>query len=184
MGVPGVVAMRYNVYVVTAAQFMADLYAHLLAGNSLGQAAAAARRALAADPIRRIGAVAVALQDWAVPIVYEAAPLALLRTPERAAPLVRLSPADTRSDSGDAGAAGGLPRPPDVGFFGRDETLLALDRAFDDLSIVLLHAYAGAGKSATAAEFAAGTRSPEAWITPSIRSGGQGQCCGPPSSTV
>ena len=64
---------------------------HLLAGNSLGQAAAAARRALAADPIRRIGAVAVALQDWAVPIVYEAAPLALLRTPERAAPLVKLS---------------------------------------------------------------------------------------------
>ena len=35
-GVPGVVAMRYNVYVVTAAQFVADLYAHLLAGRSLG----------------------------------------------------------------------------------------------------------------------------------------------------
>ena len=31
-GVPGVVAMRYNVYVVTAAQYTADLYAHLLAG--------------------------------------------------------------------------------------------------------------------------------------------------------
>ena len=33
IGVPGVVAMRYNVYVVTAAQYMADLYAHL---KSLG----------------------------------------------------------------------------------------------------------------------------------------------------
>ena len=55
---PGVVAMRYNVYVVTAAQFVADLYAHLLAGQSLGQAATAARRALAADPVRQIGAVA------------------------------------------------------------------------------------------------------------------------------
>ena len=55
-GVPGVVAMRYNVYVVTAAQFAADLYAHLLAGRSLGEAATAARRALADNPVRQIGA--------------------------------------------------------------------------------------------------------------------------------
>src|SRR5262249_56522900 len=54
-GVPGVVAMRYNVYVVSAAQFMADLYAHLLAGRSLGQAAGAARKALADNPVRQIG---------------------------------------------------------------------------------------------------------------------------------
>ena len=47
-----------------------------------------------------------------------------------------------------------MPRPPDAGFFGRDETLLALDRAFDTHQVVLLHAFAGAGKSATAAEFA------------------------------
>lgn len=46
-----------------------------------------------------------------------------------------------------------LPRP-DVGFFGRDETILALDRAFDSQPIVLLHAYAGSGKTMTAAEFA------------------------------
>jgi hypothetical protein len=43
---------------------------------------------------------------------------------------------------------------PDAGFFGRDETLLVLDRAFDTHPVVLLHAFAGAGKSATAAEFA------------------------------
>ena len=47
-----------------------------------------------------------------------------------------------------------LPPPPDVGFFGRDETLLALDRAFDTRPVVLLHAYAGSGKTTTAAEFA------------------------------
>jgi hypothetical protein len=47
-----------------------------------------------------------------------------------------------------------LPKPPDVGFFGRDETIYALDRAFDVHRIVLLHAYAGSGKTATAAEFA------------------------------
>ena len=36
-----------------------------------------------------------------------------------------------------------MPRPPDAGFFGRDETLLAVDRAFDTGQVVLLHAYAG-----------------------------------------
>jgi hypothetical protein len=166
-GVPGVVAMRYNVYVVTAAQFVADLYAHLLAGRSLGQAATAARKALAADPVRQVGAVPVALQDWVVPVIYESAPLVLLRPPQRAAQLAEVTAADTRTDQSDVGAewAGlelrlglglglGLPDGPDAGFFGRDETLLALDRAFDTHPVVLLQAFAGAGKSATAAEFA------------------------------
>lgn len=47
-----------------------------------------------------------------------------------------------------------MPQRPDVGFFGRDETLYALDRAFDEHKIVLLHAFAGSGKTTTAAEFA------------------------------
>jgi tetratricopeptide (TPR) repeat protein len=132
---------------------MADLYAHLLAGRSLGQAATAARQALAADPQRQVGAVPVSLQDWAVPVVYESAPLVLLRPPQRPAPLIRLASAETGPDGSGAGP-GGVPRPPDAGFFGRDETLLALDRAFDDHPVVLLHAFAGAGKSSTAAEFA------------------------------
>jgi hypothetical protein len=153
IGLPGVVAMRYNVYVMTAAQYMADLYAHLLAGRSLGQAATAARQALAADPVRQIGAIPVSLQDWAVPIVYEAAPLELLRPQEQTAPLIKIDPTEAGADTSPA-RPGELPRPPDAGFFGRDETLLALDRAFDTQPIVLLHAYAGAGKSSTAAEFA------------------------------
>jgi hypothetical protein len=48
----------------------------------------------------------------------------------------------------------GLPAGPDAGFFGRDETLLALDRAFDGHRVVLLHAWAGAGKTSTVLEFA------------------------------
>jgi tetratricopeptide (TPR) repeat protein len=153
-GVPGVVAMRYNVYVVTAAQFIADLYAHLLAGRSLGGAATAARQALAAEPVRQIGAVPVVLQDWVVPVVYEAAPLVLLRPPQRAAPLIKLTTTEARPEGGGAVDAGGVPGPPDAGFFGRDESLLALDRAFDTHPVLLLHAFAGAGKSSTAAEFA------------------------------
>ena len=38
-GIAGVVAMRCNVYVVTAAQFVTDRYAELVRGWPLGQAA-------------------------------------------------------------------------------------------------------------------------------------------------
>jgi tetratricopeptide (TPR) repeat protein len=152
-GVPGVVAMRYNVYVVTAAQFAADLYAHLLAGKTLGQAATAARRALADNPTRQVGPVPVELQDWAVPVVYETAPLTLLEPEQRKAPLIQLALAD-RTGGAVTENGVGVPRPPDAGFFGRDETLLAIDRAFDAGQVVLLHAFAGAGKTSTAAEFA------------------------------
>lgn len=148
-GVPGVVAMRYNVYVETAVQFVADLYAHLLDGEPLGQAVTAARRTLAANPRRQIGAAPVELQDWVVPVVYEAAPLVLLRPPNGIVPATRIIDPEAAQKSGAE-----LPSPPDAGFFGRDDTLLALDRAFDSRKVVLLHGLAGAGKSSTAAEFA------------------------------
>jgi tetratricopeptide (TPR) repeat protein len=153
LGVAGVVAMRYNVYVVTAAQFVADLYESLANGETLGEAVTLGRKQLQAQPLREIAYEPRPLQDWMVPIVHEAAPVALFARPERKAELnIRLS--------GDAAApsSSALPREveerPDAGFFGRDETLLALDRAFDAQPIVLLHAYAGSGKSATAKEFA------------------------------
>jgi hypothetical protein len=76
-GVAGVVAMRYNVWVNTAAQFIGQVYAGLLAGRELGSAVSAARRYLADHPLRRVGAQPRPLQDWLVPVVYEAAPLKL-----------------------------------------------------------------------------------------------------------
>ncbi|MGB8643675.1 MAG: CHAT domain-containing protein [Anaerolineae bacterium] len=146
-GVAGVVAMRYNVYVVTAAQFVADLYGALVRGQTLGEAVTLGRKQLAANPLRSIAYDPVELQDWPVPVVYEAAPVALARPqPATAAFQITL---DTKPRE-----LQGVPPPPDVGFFGRDETLLGLDRAFDTQHIVLLHAYAGSGKTATAAEFA------------------------------
>ena len=144
-GVAGVVAMRYSVYVVTAAQFVADLYGALLAGRSLGGAVSVGRRQLAAQPNRSIAFEPRPLQDWSVPIVYEKAPVTLLRAKRDAVQI---------TVGGSAGRLAGLPPAPEVGFFGRDETLLALDRAFDTHRIVLLHAYAGSGKTSTAAEFA------------------------------
>jgi hypothetical protein len=153
-GVAGVVAMRYNVYVVTAAQFVADLYASLTQGHTLGEAVTLGRKQLHAQPLRTIAYDPRPLQDWPVPVVYEAAPIPLFPKPaEEAALTIHLTAGDSATlERGALDPA--LPPRPDAGFFGRDETLLALDRAFDTQPIVLLHAYAGSGKTATAAEFA------------------------------
>ncbi|MET8150980.1 CHAT domain-containing protein [Actinoplanes sp. NPDC049668] len=153
-GVPGVVAMRYSVYVVTAARFVADLYAALLDGQPLGAAVTAGRRQLAAQPNRAIAFDPRPLQDWSVPVVYESAPIALFSPAAHRRVTIRVGQPGQQPAAGEPAGVSGLPRRPDVGFFGRDETLLALDRAFDDARIVLLHAYAGAGKTTTAAEFA------------------------------
>jgi hypothetical protein len=142
--------MRYNVYVSTAAEFVGNLYIRLSAREPLGQAVTAARAALAADPRREIGTAAVRLQDWTVPVVYEAQPLALTQAPADGA--VHQS-----------GEPGSLPDRPHAGMVGRDETLLLLDRIFSSRQldavprsnqVVVLYGLAGAGKSAAAAEFA------------------------------
>jgi hypothetical protein len=150
-GAAGVVAMRYSVYVVTAAQFVAELYGALARGRTLGEAVAWARGNLADEPNRKIAYDARPLQDWAVPVVWERTPLRLWPQKPEGAPL------RIKLDSGGATAGAldpKLPPQPDVGFFGRDETLYALDHAFDRHSVVLLHAFAGSGKTTTAAEFA------------------------------
>jgi len=151
-GVSGVVAMRYNVYVVTAAQFVADLYGGLANGLALGEAVTLGRKQLHAQPQRELAFARVPLQDWCVPVVYEVEAIPLFPAPvvNREIKLVL----GGEPGGGERGARVEVPAAPDVGFFGRDETLLALDRAFDRHGVVLLHAYAGSGKSSTAAEFA------------------------------
>jgi TPR repeat protein len=152
-GASGVVAMRYNVYVATAAQFMADLYAELITGRTLGEAVTSGRKQLDDKPLREIAFEPHSLQDWSVPVVYEAAPIPLFPVqdkPESEMLRITLGEDQVTPDGLDPK----LPGRPDAGFFGRDETLLALDRVFDTQQIVLQHAYAGSGKTATAAEFA------------------------------
>jgi tetratricopeptide (TPR) repeat protein len=88
-----------------------------------------------------------------VPAIYEAAPLRIFPKPATEEKLeIHLAASEAATARGMLDPK--LPEAPDVGFFGRDETLLALDRAFDNQQIVLLHAYAGSGKTTTAAEFA------------------------------
>jgi tetratricopeptide (TPR) repeat protein len=149
-GVSGVVAMRYNVYVITAAQFVTELYSSLVQGDSVGVAATAARKNLAAQPLREIAFAPCALEDWSVPVVYEAAPITLFPKMESQGLTISL---DAGKFESAAPGNDALPPRPDIGFFGRDETLLALDRAFDTQSIVVLHSYAGSGKTSTAVEF-------------------------------
>ena len=144
-GAAGVVAMRYTVFVETAARFMKDLYERLVHGDTLGEAVTFGRVQLDAQPLRDIGFYPLPLRDWSVPVVFEAAPLVLFPKRTGAVKLVLWPGAES--------AIEGLPPRPDAGFYGRDETLLALDRAFDRQPIVLLHAYAGSGKTTAAAEF-------------------------------
>ena len=143
-GVAGVVAMRYNVYVVTAAQFVADLYGALARGRSLGEAVTHGRKQLAARPERSIAYAPIPLQDWPVPVVFEAAPIRLFPEAAEDDGTLHISVsagADAEGPGQAVGQASGidnaLPPAPDAGFFGRDETLLALDRAFDRDNVVL-----------------------------------------------
>jgi tetratricopeptide (TPR) repeat protein len=147
-GIPAVLGMRYSVYVVTAAQYIGQLYAALAGGRSFGQAATEGRKHLQLNPERWVGLQPRLLQDWFVPVAYEAAPIELC--PDGPATSLgeqpELDPVQLNHLL--------LRHVPEEGFIGRDETILALDRAFDEHRVVLLHAYAGQGKSSTAVEFA------------------------------
>ncbi len=147
-GIPAVLGMRYSVFVVTAAQYIGELYRALANERGFGEAASEARKHLHENPDRWVGLQPRPLQDWFVPVVYEAMRLELLpkKKPDQLGARRELDPVQLNP---------GLVRyVPDEGFVGRDETLLMLDRAFDDHSVVLLHAYAGQGKTTTAVEFA------------------------------
>ena len=147
-GIPAVLGMRYSVFVVTAAQYIGELYTGLAKGRGFGQAATEGRKHLHLNPERWVGLQPRPLQDWFVPVVYEAAPLLLL-------PAGRTLQLGEQPETDPVQLNRALLRyVPDHGFVGRDETLLMLDRAFDDHPVVLLHAYAGQGKTTTAVEFA------------------------------
>ncbi|HJQ68509.1 MAG TPA: CHAT domain-containing protein [Blastocatellia bacterium] len=147
-GIPAVLGMRYSVYVVTAAQYIGQLYAALAGGRGFGQAATEGRKHLNLNPERWVGLRPRPLQDWFVPVVYEAAPMELCPAGPMAGlgAQAELDPVQVNRQL--------LRYVPEEGFVGRDETILALDRAFDEHRVVLLHAYAGQGKSSTAVEFA------------------------------
>jgi len=87
--------MRYSVFVETAARFMKDLYERLMQGDTLGEAVNFGRVQLETQPLRGIGFDPIPLRDWAVPVVFEAAPLVLFPKRSGTAKLVFQTRADT-----------------------------------------------------------------------------------------
>ncbi|MEW5869559.1 MAG: tetratricopeptide repeat protein [Chloroflexota bacterium] len=149
-GARGVVAMSYSVFVQSAVRFMARLYQGLLNGEELARAVANGREELHAHPQRTSPIGEVPLQDWTVPVLFQAAQtrLAAPRTEvELDLGLLAQEPAGT-------GAEVGCPEPPAFGFIGRDGVTLELERAFQNETIVLLEGMAGVGKTEMAAAFA------------------------------
>jgi CHAT domain len=141
VGLRNVVAMRYKIYVHTAAAFVSELYPSLTRGGELGEAVTRSRKILAIDPVSLRSSGARPLLDWIVPVVYECADSAG-RYGNAAEP-----PAEARPER---------PTVPRVvaEHYGREETLLEIDRAFDSCNAVLMHGFAGIGKSTTASAFA------------------------------
>ncbi|MEO5331162.1 MAG: tetratricopeptide repeat protein [Magnetococcus sp. YQC-5] len=138
----GILAMRYNIWVTTAARYIADLYDHMASGESFAEAVSSGRKQLADDPMREI-VDQVSLQDWVTPMAYAATSIQLFRPSTLGVVKPTLSTPLNH-----------LPASPAHGFVGRDETLLELERAFQNGPVVLLHAYAGSGKTTAAVEFA------------------------------
>lgn len=144
-GLGDVLAMQYDVRVDTAARFVAPLYAALGGGHPLGESAMIARKELFATMTVRMaeGASAVT-DDWFVPVVYE------VQRPRPASASV--APGVGRPSS--AGHASGERADIyDAAFYGRDDVLLQLDRAFDTAKIISLHGLAGSGKTAVVRQF-------------------------------
>lgn len=149
-GVAGVLAMGFNLYVVTAARLVANTYAALATGNNLSEAVSHARR----DLYRAQGANVAGAFDWLVPIAFSGEVIPEGDRPDKIPNLAIRASTTTPSSAAviDPGAAQG-PRSDERPFFGYDDVLLRLDRACGASRAVQLVGLAGSGKSAVAGEF-------------------------------
>jgi tetratricopeptide (TPR) repeat protein len=161
-GVGSVLAMNYSVLVVAARIFVEAFYGGLADGLTIGQAVDAGRFALLENVDRhtltrrdeKSGELAehtVRLRDWFLPALYQQS--ADPRVFDAAAPLPEgLTPRTVPLALRDPLAPGGLPGEPIHGFHGRARELLALERAFADHRVVVLHGFGGQGKTTLAAD--------------------------------
>lgn len=147
-GVGSVVAMSHTVLVETAKRFVEPFYGALAAGQRVGDAMLAAQAALYGDPYRGkiMGAGALLLQDWFVPVLFQEAldpQLFGLRPGQAAGRLT--SQERTRQ-------LGRLPAPPAHSFVGRSRELLHLERLLHQQPYAVIRGSGGLGKSALAVE--------------------------------
>ncbi|MBE7381029.1 MAG: tetratricopeptide repeat protein [Leptolyngbya sp. SIO1E4] len=149
-GVGSVVAMSHTVLVETARRFVEPFYRTLAEGKRVGDAMLAGQTSLYDDSYRAkvMGAGALHLQDWFVPVLYqdEADPQLFTVTVGEAA--ARL--AGQRRER----QLGHLPAPPEHAFVGRSRTLLHLERLLAQENYAVIRGSGGMGKTALATELA------------------------------
>jgi hypothetical protein len=141
------VALPWTLPPVTATRLLGGLYTRIAEGAPVSEAAGSVRAELLHGVRKESVLGNVEVDDWLVPTVHEAAPMPLCDPGSGRRKRARAVPDDLPDDSN-------LPGPPAWGFVERPEVLFTLDRAFDVHGTVLLHAFAGAGKTALAREFA------------------------------
>lgn len=141
------VALPWTLPPATATRLLSGLYTRIAEGAPVSEAAGSIRAELLHGVRKESVLGNVEVDDWLVPTVHEAAPMPLCDPGSGRRKRARAVPEDLPDDSE-------LPDPPAWGFVERPEVLFTLDRAFDVHGTVLLHAFAGAGKTSMAREFA------------------------------
>jgi hypothetical protein len=137
-GAPAVVAMRYNVDVLTAASFMACLYEFLGSSKDVGEAFTRA--------LRRLDAMSAGLripEAWQLPVLVE-----------RSNVQFRFTRIPTGFATPAAIAEDGLPPTPPTGVLGQDLALMLLDRVLHVSPAAAIQGAPASGKTALACEFA------------------------------
>ena len=180
-GVAGVLQLPYHLGSASSAQFLLKTYQRLARGLSLAEAVTEHRKWLREQAERRPRGLPflgfdlaekrwqrsqpeseltfgwVRREDWLVPIVYEPSPFRLTQPAEENGASIPAVPVAAEEEP-PARPAGNeqahLPVHGAPGFFGREDTLLAIDSLWPRHSVVLLHGDAASGKTETAVEFA------------------------------
>ena len=164
-GVGSVLAMNYSVLVVAARKFVSAFYGSLAKGLSIGRAVDQGRRTLLADEKRHtltrrnedddLVDETIRLRDWFLPALYQQAadPIIFPVTAQRVVPdpAIAQNPEVKQSGSPSSHPAA-LPPVPQYGFHGRSREMLALERAFATVPMVVLQGFGGLGKTALAGE--------------------------------
>lgn len=149
-GVQSIVAMSHTVLVETARRFVRAFYRKLAEGKRVGAAMIAGQRELHGDANRgkMMGAGELHLQDWFVPVLYQAEQDPQLVTKLPPEDLQQLEVKKRRL------SLGKLPAPPPHEFIGRSRELLAIERLLHREEYAVIRGQGGEGKTTLAAELA------------------------------
>jgi len=145
-GIRSVVAMAWSLYVSGAQRFLLAFYKRLLETGNLAEPTRAGRTAMLTHPGRVCARGTFPLKDWLVPVVYQQQPADLsfvthVRREEQEQEKAGLPEEATDKEN-------------PYGFIGRDNAILALERALlRDPPAILIHGLGGIGKTTLARGF-------------------------------